>query len=322
MTDNDPPVILPPDETMIQPPPLPVDPDADLNVVHEQERVSMLADGSVLRETDRVEQQRSRFRELLPWILLAVCGVLLLGGLGVWYLTRSSSKPVPAVLGLRADAAVNRLQQDGFKTQITRQSNARAAGVVFGQNPAAAAMESKGSTVKLLVSNGPSRATVPNAVGVPQSEARDRLVNAGFKVTTAQVFSDQAVGTVVAQAPPAGEHVSPGTKVRLNVSKGKGTVPVPSEVGTTVDQAQADLTAKGFKSVVTRVPSDSPADSVLDQSPSSGQAPKGSTVQLNVSQGPATTTTESTTTVTTPTVTTSTTATVTTPAATSTTSTS
>jgi beta-lactam-binding protein with PASTA domain len=316
MTDDDP-VVLPPDDTRIQPPRPPLDPDADVNVVHEEERVSMLADGSVLREKDRVEQQSSRFRELLPWILMAVCGVLLLGGLGVWYFTRSSSKPVPAVLGLRVDAAVNRLQQEGFKTEIARQSNARAAGVVFGQNPAAAAMENKGSTVKLLVSNGPSRATVPNAVGVKQSEARDRLVNAGFKVTTAQVFSDQPVGTVVAQAPPAGEHVSPGTKVRLNVSKGKGTVPVPSEVGTTVDQAQADLTAKGFKSVVTRVPSDSPADSVVDQSPSAGQASKGSTVQLNVSEGPqSTTTTESTTTVTTPTVTTSTTttATVTTPA--------
>jgi eukaryotic-like serine/threonine-protein kinase len=302
MIDDDDPVVLPPDATRIQPPRPPVDPDADINVVHEEERTRVLADGTVLRETDRVEQQPSRFRELLPWILLAVCGVLLLGGLGIWYFTRSSDKAVPTVVGLRLDAAVNRLEQDGFKTLITRQSDARPAGVVFGQNPAAATKESKGSTVKLLVSKGPSRATVPNAVGVSQGDARDRLVNAGFKVSTFEVYSDQPVGTVVAQAPAAGEHVSPGAKVRLNVSKGSATVAVPSEIGTTVDQAQSDLAAKGFKSVVTRVPSDTPVDSVVDQSPTGGQARKGSSVQLNVSEGPqTTTTTQSTTTVTTPT---------------------
>ena len=48
------PVILPPDS----------------EVVHEEERTSVLADGTRLREVDRVEQ-RSRTRERLPWILIA-----------------------------------------------------------------------------------------------------------------------------------------------------------------------------------------------------------------------------------------------------------
>ncbi len=313
MHDDDDPVVVPPDETQIQPPryvpPTPLDPDADINVVHEEERVRVLPDGTVVRESDRVEEQSpSRFRELLPWIAVAVVGVLIIGGLGIWYFTRSSSKTVPAVVGLSSGDAVTRLQQDGFKAQITHQSNAKPSGVVFGQNPAADAKASEGSTVKLLVSTGPSLATVPNAVGLPQAQARDRLVNAGFKVTSAQVFSDQPAGTVVAQAPAAGDRVSPGTTVRINVSKGTGTVAVPSVVGATAADAQSQLAAKGFKPVVTNVQSDSPAGTVVDQTPTGGQAPKGSTVQLSVSSGPGTTTTTpgSTTTVTTTTTTTAT----------------
>jgi serine/threonine-protein kinase len=166
-----------------------------------------------------------------------------------------------------------------------------------------------GTSVRLLVSRGPTTVTVPNAVGVPQGEARTQLVKAGFAVTTAQVFSGQPAGTVVAQDPAAGTHAAPGTKVRLNVSKGIAKVDVPSEVGTLADQAQADLAGKGFQTNVVRVASEQPIDTVISQSPSGGQARKGATVRLNVSEGPptATATTDTTSTATVPTTTTGTT---------------
>jgi hypothetical protein len=153
--DRDPLIPPPVDPRIVPPPAVPVDEvhvvreervvaddgvplaaDADVNVVHEEERVRVMADGSVLREVDRVEQ-RSRFRDWLPWLLLALLGLVIAVGLIVWYVSRSDSKAVPAVVGLRIDAAVSRLEQDGFKTQIARQTNPRPAGVVFGQNPAA-----------------------------------------------------------------------------------------------------------------------------------------------------------------------------------------
>jgi serine/threonine-protein kinase len=291
-------------------PPVPPGSDVDLDVLREEERTRVLPDGTVVRERERVEQ-RSRVRELLPWILIALLLALLIGGFAVWYFTRSSTKPVPAVVGLRIDDAVTRLQGDGFKVQITRQSNAKPPDLVFGQNPAPDTKADEGSTVRLLVSNGPSTATVPNAVGLTESEARSQLVKAGFVVVTREVFSDQPAGTVVAQEPAAGERVAPGTKVRLNVSKGSGNVDVPDEVGSPLEQAQAELTAKGFKVAVTRVPSDQPIDTVVAQSPSGGQARKGSTVRLNVSEGPQTATTQPATTTTV--VTTATTGTSTTP---------
>jgi beta-lactam-binding protein with PASTA domain len=293
---DDDPLILPPDETRIQPPYVAPGDDVDVNVVRERERTRVLADGSVVRDTDRVETS-SGFRDYLPWVLIAVLGILLIGGLGLWYFTRSSDKTVPAVVGLRIDEAVTRLQDDGFKTTTKRQSNPRRPGIVFGQNPASGDKRSKGSSVALLVSRGPSRATVPNAVGETQAQARASLVKAGFVVVSAEIFSDQPNGTVTAQDPSAGTSVAPGSKVHLNISKGSATVDVPSEIGQTVDQAQSDLASKGFKTTVTHVPSDQPLDTVVAQSPTGGQAKKGSNVQLNVSQGPTTTTTTDTTTV-------------------------
>ena len=301
VTPDENPVIVTPDETHVREVRTVSDtpgPAGDVDVVHEEERTRVLPDGTVVRDGYRVEH-RSRTRELLPWILTALLLAILVGGVAVWYFTRSSAKAVPAVVGLRIDDAVTRLQGDGFKAQIARQANAKRPGTVFGQNPAANAKADSGTAVRLLVSNGPSSSTVLNAVGLAQSDARGRLVGAGFKVTTAQVFSDQPTGTVVAQDPAAGEHVAPGAKVRLNVSKGSADVSVPSEVGSTADQAQSDLAAQGFKPSVVRVASDQPLDTVVAQSPSGGKARKGSTVRINVSEGPQTTTTTGATTTTT-----------------------
>ena len=102
--------------------------------------------------------------------------------------------------------------------------------------------------------------------------------------------SAQPNGTVVAQAPAAGVKASRGTTVRINVSKGSATANVPSEVGQPVAAAQSDLAAKGFKPSVVQVPSNEPAGTVVAQSPTGGQSRKGSSVQLNVSKGPSTTT--------------------------------
>jgi beta-lactam-binding protein with PASTA domain len=72
--------------------------------------------------------------------------VVIIAGLGTWYFTKGSDKKaVPAVVGLRIDAAVERLQADGFKLQTQRASSARAPGIVFGQNPAQGTDEAKGS---------------------------------------------------------------------------------------------------------------------------------------------------------------------------------
>jgi eukaryotic-like serine/threonine-protein kinase len=277
-----------------------VPPDAGVTpgAVHEQERVGVAGDGSVVREYDRLEQPPvDHRRNWWPWIISAIL-LLALIGLGVWYLTRDDKATVTPVMGQTSTAAVARLQSDGFKTQIIRRVSARRPGTVIGEQPVGGSKAAKGAVVVLTVAAPPTSAAVPNAVGVGQGAARDRLVAAGFQVKSVSVSSEQPVGTVVAQAPAAGEKIARGTTVRINVSKGSATANVPSEVGQMSDAAQHDLAAKGFRPTVLQVPSDQPTGTVVAQSPSGGQARKGASVQLNVSKGPGTVTAQ--TTVTTP----------------------
>jgi beta-lactam-binding protein with PASTA domain len=292
-----------PDETLVQRRTVrqaTVVPPAEAGVapgaVHEEERVGVLDDGSVVREVDRIEQPPvDRRRNWWPWALSAIL-LLVLIGLALWYFTRDEKTTVAPVTGQTATAAVARLQQDGFKTQIVRRVSGRRPGTVVGEQPAGGSKAAKGALVTLTVASAPTVVTVPNAVGVAQGDARDRLVAAGFLVKSVPVSSGQPVGTVVAQAPAAGEKIARGTSVRINVSKGSATANVPSEVGQTSDSAQQDLAAKGFKPSIVQVPSDQPLGTVVAQSPSGGQARKGASVQLNVSQGPAATTAPATTT--------------------------
>jgi len=300
------------DPTLVEPPVqrvvrqdrvvMPPDPGVTPGAVHEEERVGVLPDGSVVREFDRIEQPPVDRRNWWPWAI-AVVLLVILAGLAIWYFGRDEKATVAPVIGQTATTAVTRLQQDGFKTQIVRRVSTRSPGTVVGEQPAGGSEAATGSLVVLTVAAPPTSVKVPNAVGVAQADARDRLVAAGFTVKSVSVSSDQPVGTVVAQAPAAGETIARGTTVRINVSKGSATANVPSEVGQTSDAAQRDLAAKGFKPTIVQVPSDQPLGTVVAQSPSGGQARKGASVQLNVSKGPDATTTTSPT-ATTPTTTT------------------
>ncbi len=280
-------------------------------VVTEDERVRVLPDGTVQRELDRVETAPRRRNPLdyLGWILLVLLLIAAAIGGTAWYLTRDKNRTVPSVTGLSLNDAVTRLRQDGFKARIVTQASSTAKpGIVISEDPAAGTRQAKGSTVALISSKGPASLTVPNGVGLNETDARDRLVQAGFRVTTFRIFSDQPAGTVVAQNPAAGAKVAGATSVRINVSQGSGTTTVPDVTGQSRTTAESALANAKLKSISVVVPSSQPAGTVVAQNPSSGQVRQGTSVRLNISDGskaqttptpPATTTTPTTTTPTT-----------------------
>lgn len=275
-----------PDEVVPPPPFETVEDPAGPRVVTENERVRVEDDGTVTRRVDRIEHEppRRTRRSLVPALLIILA--LALGAIaGAWYFTRTSNETVPSVEGLALDAAVARVQDDGFKTDIVSQQNEAAEGTVFHQSPSGGSTADKGSTVQLLVSKGPADVTVPNTVGVSETDARDRLAAVGLTASVTKVFSDVDQGQVVAQDPAGGTSAAKGTTVRLNVSKGSKLVTVPSVVGTTQSDATAQVTAAGLTPNVVQVPSTEPAGTVVAQHPVGGQAERGSPVRLNVSRG-------------------------------------
>ncbi len=130
---------------------------------------------------------------------------------------------------------------------------------------------------------------MPDVVGLAAADAVKLLQARGLTATLQQTASQEAPGTVLAQAPKAGARAKPGTKVVLQVAKGNSAVSVPSVTGQSQQQAASTLQQAGFKATTAQVPSSQPKGTVVAQSPASGQKiPQGSTVRLNVSKGPAT----------------------------------
>jgi serine/threonine-protein kinase len=282
------------EETIVErsdaPPSAPVPPpggpaEVDEAVVRENEVVRTRPDGSIERDAVREEtRRRSPMDNLWPWLLLLL--LLVVGGLAAaWYFTQEDTREVPNVVGVRLEQAVAQLQDDGFRTDITTEPNDAEEGTVFAQDPSAGADADEGSTVDLRVSGGPDTSAVPNAVGLSETEARDRLVDAGFQVETREVFSDREPGTVVSQEPAAGADAEPGTSVTIEVSKGTGMVEVPNVVGLSRAEAEDELTSAGFEVNAVDVPSVEPEGTVVAQNPTGGQAREGSSVRINVSTG-------------------------------------
>lgn len=252
----------------------------------EEERVRVGPDGEFEHERERIERRprRGPFDDFWPALAILLLAALI--GLGaLWYFTRTEEKAVPAVTSQPLDAAVSRLEAEGFKTDIVNQANGAPRGIVFAQRPTAGTELEEGSSVTVLVSKGPATVAVPNAVGLPEQQARDRMAAAGLEVRVFQVFSDEPEGTVVAQDPGSGERVSKDDGVRLNVSKGSGLVDVPSLVGQSQADAQAQLAELGLKANVFEVPSIEPKGAVVAQHPVGGKIREGSPVRLNVSSG-------------------------------------
>jgi len=265
--------------------PVPGPHEREQAVVRETETVTQLEDGSIATERVRTEDRRRAGGERLG-LLLGLLALLALAALGGWWLlTREDTKQVPAVVGLASADAVQRVESDGFDAQTSTQPDDAPAGQVVEQQPTAGTDADKGSTVTLLVSGGPATVAVPNAVGVTEAEARDRLVQAGFQVRSREVFSDETPGTVVAQSPAAGSDADADAEVTINVSKGSGLVDVPSVVGLSRADAEAQLSDAGLEANVVDVPSDDPAGTVVAQNPVGGTLRKGSAVRLNVSTG-------------------------------------
>jgi len=238
--------------------------------------------------------------EWLVWLIgLAVVAGLV--ALVLWltvFRDNSSSQPgavvvsarstVPRVVGIRVQAAKFQLEEAKLAATIVPRPSHRKRGIVVGQAPQAGKRIAQGSPVKLLVSKGPPGVAVPSVVGLAAADAVKRLQAQKLAATLTQTASSQAPGTVLAQRPAAGGRAKPGSKVVLEVAKGKASVSVPNVVGRSQQDAAATLQQAGLTARTVQVPSSQPKGTVVAESPAAGQkVAQGATVRLNVSKGPA-----------------------------------
>jgi serine/threonine-protein kinase len=237
-----------------------------------------------------------RRRSVWPWLL----ALLLLAGalVGGWYvyqsiqdqLSATEAVTVPDVEGIRESLAVQQIRDAGLEANVRRQPNADVPrGIVASQDPEPPQRADRGTFVTIIVSSGKPKVTVPDVVGDDRDDAVVELRDAGLTPNVVEVNSPQDPGTVLATAPKAGDVVVEGTSVRVNVSKGPRPIEVPNVIGQAFESAESTLLGAGF--AVDRADVEDSADPgiVVGQDPPAGsEQGRGSTVTLQVSQGPST----------------------------------
>lgn len=125
---------------------------------------------------------------------------------------------VPDVTGAKQADAESTLKAAGFLVSVVVKASATvASGRVIEQNPTGGVTAQTGSTVSIVVSNGPDQVAVPDVGTMTQTNAVNALTAAGFKAQIVLQTGGGPVGTVVAQNPLAGAKATSGSTVKITV---------------------------------------------------------------------------------------------------------
>ncbi len=128
---------------------------------------------------------------------------------------------VPTVTKVNVSTAETTLLNAGFNVSTSYVADKLPLGSVVSQSPIGGSSAARGSTVNLVVSNGPAQVTVPNVVGQQLAQAANTLGTVQLSVgTVSYQDSLQAQGVVLDTTPGPGSTVAPNSAVDLIVSTG------------------------------------------------------------------------------------------------------
>ena len=194
---------------------------------------------------------------------------------------------VPPLHGASVEAALDRLTRLGLRGRLadTIADPLTPAGTVSWQSPAAETMLPQGAIVQLGVSGGPPPVSMPGVSDLDAGLARQVIEAAGLRVTRIDTLrTDAGFGVVLGTSPPAGTAMHPGDTVRLSVSSGPASIPVPDLVGLTVAVARERLARVGLRPGTIDQRIEGKAGTILAQRPAAGQlVTRESGVDLTVS---------------------------------------
>ena len=138
---------------------------------------------------------------------------------------------VPNVVNQPYEQAALELRRNGFGVTRIDVASDLTEGIVVDQDPSGDSEATKGTTVTLSVSKGPSTVAVPDVTASDVTIAQTTLENAGFR--TRVVFEDtddpNLDGIVTSQDPVGGSRAAPDTVITLFVGRftGEETEPLP-----------------------------------------------------------------------------------------------
>jgi serine/threonine-protein kinase len=198
---------------------------------------------------------------------------------------------VPSVIGLPAQSARALIESRGlmFVVGEEREEAKAPVGNIVAQRPMEGSRIERGQAVDVTVAKAPALVKAPALAGLVLGEAKLRVEMA--KLVLGKVAEENnaevKAGSIISQSVPEGNETKVGTAIDLVVSKGVGTIPVPSVVGRSLSKAKDELQKAGFTvgNIRSRSDEDHSDGLILEQSPAANQqAPKGSPVDLVVNR--------------------------------------
>jgi serine/threonine-protein kinase len=246
------------------------------------------------REIKRQEEKKKRAskrvrRNRKVALILAIA----IGVGGWWTLIGPGSRVVvPSTVGGTYDEAMNSFTPLGLTAVVVenRYDEEIPKGKIIQSIPEGGGKVDAGGSVKLIVSKGPERYTIPSVKGLTPEAAQAAITKSPLTVgTITEVFnSDIPKGYVISSTPISGTSVKRDTTVDLIVSKGIEQVALASYLGKSGEQALNELTQAGFNVEAGYAFSETvPELAVISQNPAGGAtANKGGKVSILISKGP------------------------------------
>ncbi|MGN0482676.1 MAG: Stk1 family PASTA domain-containing Ser/Thr kinase [Lachnospiraceae bacterium] len=160
---------------------------------------------------------------------------------------------------------------------------------IMQQNPKEGEKVDKDTKIQVTLCGGPNLVEIPSGLeGKTQSDVVAALESVGLKAAVESNYNDTVPeGCVISVSPAGGEKMSKGSSVTVIVSLGVQPLEVPNVTGKSEEEARQEIQNAGFNvgNVSTAYSDSIPAGKVISCDPS-GTVPKGTTINLIISNGP------------------------------------
>ena len=242
--------------------------------------------------TEEVRKRKKASKRVRRNRKIALAMAIVVGIVGWYVLIGPGSRVVvPSTVGASQTEVSAALDPLGLTSMVVEKqfSEEIPEGRIIQSIPEAGGRIDQGGTVKLVVSKGPERFTIPNLAGLTPTAATNLIGKLPLTIQPlAEEFSSSVPkGYVIDSNPSAGEKVKRNSLIVIRVSKGIEQVALASYVGKSSDQALNELQDAGFAVTSTYGFSETRlAGEVISQKPAGGaNADKGSKVSLVISKG-------------------------------------
>lgn len=257
-----------------------------------EETVAVTPSSPARETTSQIAKRKRASKRVRRNRKVAFSLAVLLGAIG-WYvlLGPGSRVVVPSTIGATQEEVSRALSPLGLRYIVAerRFSEDIAEGNVIESIPAGGKRIEQAGTLKLVLSRGPERYTIPGLAGLTPGAANRLLQDLPITIAPlAEEFSQSVPkGYVIGSTPAAGAKVKRDTVITIRISQGVEQILLAAYAGKSGDQALNELQESGLVVSSTYAFSETIlAGEVISQKPTGGTSvDKGAAVSIVISKG-------------------------------------